>query len=344
MLHLKNKHVKTFLNIALLLTLFGLTLFSSFKGEDLRETLWFIQTAEPRYIVMSLLCVLGFILGESVVIAYLLDSLGNRANFGHCCLYSFIGFFYSCITPSASGGQPMQVVAMRKDNIPIAISTVVLAIVTITYKLVLVVIGLMVVLFRPANILHYLGGTEPLIHLGLFLNVGCIALLFSLVFSPNLIRSLAAKTLTITQKLRITKHPERLAGRIDRMVLQYTGTAEYYRTHKFVIVIVFLITLVQRVLLFLITWLTYRAFGLHVENPLTIILLQALISVAVDMLPLPGGMGASENLFLEIFLPVFGADLLLPGMIISRGIGFYSQLIICTIMTFVATFILRKRD
>ena len=38
--------------------------------------------------------------------------------------------------------------------------------------------------------------------------------------------------------------------------------------------------------------------------------LQAVISVSVDMLPLPGGMGISETLFLTIFSPVFGGLLL----------------------------------
>ena len=49
--------------------------------------------------------------------------------------------------------------------------------------------------------------------------------------------------------------------------------------------------------------------------------LQAMISVVVDMLPVPGGMGASENLFMQIFLPIFGPALVLPGMLISRGVG-----------------------
>ena len=88
------------------------------------------------------------------------------------------------------------------------------------------------------------------------------------------------------------------------------------------IVFVFLITLTQRVMLFMVTWFTYRAFGLSGESMLTVLLLQSLISVAVDMLPLPGGMGISENLVLEIFEPIFGTGLILPGMVISRGISY----------------------
>jgi len=62
------------------------------------------------------------------------------------------------------------------------------------------------------------------------------------------------------------------------------------------------------------------------------------------MLPLPGGMGISENLFPEIFLPVFGASLILPGMVISRGISYYTQLLISAVMTVVSAFVIQKKD
>ena len=65
-------------------------------------------------------------------------------------------------------------------------------------------------------------------------------------------------------------------------------------------------------------------------------LLQAVISVSVDMLPLPGGMGISETLFLKIFPPVFGNTLLLPAMVLSRGLGYYGELLVSAVFTIVA--------
>jgi uncharacterized protein (TIRG00374 family) len=129
---------------------------------------------------------------------------------------------------------------------------------------------------------------------------------------------------------------------LEGLLSQYTGTAEYFKTHKHVILHVLLITFVQRYLLFFITWLTYCAFELSGEGMPVIVTLQAMISVASDMLPLPGGMGVSENLFLVIFEPVFGEDLVLPGMVISRGISYYSQMIISGIMTLAATLFISK--
>ena len=63
------------------------------------------------------------------------------------------------------------------------------------------------------------------------------------------------------------------------------------------------------------------------------------------MLPLPGGMGISEKLFAMIFIPVFGKRLLLPGMILSRGLGYYTELGLSALLTIVANFTIgRKRE
>lgn len=95
------------------------------------------------------------------------------------------------------------------------------------------------------------------------------------------------------------------------------------------------ITFVQRMAMFAVTWFVYKAFSLSGTGFWTVLFLQAVISVSVDMLPLPGGMGISETLFLTIFTPVFGT-LLLPGMVLSRGLGYYGELLISALFTIVA--------
>ena len=335
---------KTIFNILFLIIVFALTLWSVFSGVDFRQLTDYLSNANPLYTIPSVLCVIAFILGESVIIYYLLNTLGTHIRFSHCCLYSFIGFFYSCITPSASGGQPMQVVAMRKDKIPVAVSTVLLAIITITYKLVLVLIGTVILVFRPVSIMKYLDGVEWLMYIGLALNVVCIAGLLLLVFSADMVRSIAMWVLNLVDKIHPLRHRKNWEQRLEHIISQYTGTAEFYRGNHKIILNVLGITFIQRFMLFFVTWLTYLAFHLSGESMLVITSLQGMISVAVDMLPLPGGMGISENLFLTIFEPIFGEALVLSGMLVSRGISFYTQLIICAVITVVASFILKRKE
>lgn len=339
---MKKVSFKKIFNIIFLVAVFGFTVWSVFRGEDLGQTLAALATVDIRYIILSVACVILFILGEAVGIHYLLRTLGTRTSLSHCCLYSFIGFFYSCLTPSASGGQPMQIVNMRKDGIPVAISTVVLAIITITYKLVLVLIGAVVLILRPAGLMVYLEPVEPIVFLGMGLNVICIAGLLLLVFCPGLVQRITNWVLRLLNRFHLLRDPQKQQARMDRIIAQYEGAAVFYRSHKGVIVNVFLITFAQRAVLFFITWFTYLAFDQSGHSMSLVVTLQAMISVAADMLPLPGGMGISETLFLEIFHDIFGEGLVLPAMVVSRGLSYYTQLLLSGVMTVAAMFILGR--
>lgn len=111
------------------------------------EMLSYIQSADIRYWLLAVVCVVLFIGSESVIIYYMMHTIKQKVRLLHCFLYSFVGFFFSCITPSATGGQPAQIHYMRKTRYRFRISTLVLMIVTITYKLVLVVCGIAVFVF-----------------------------------------------------------------------------------------------------------------------------------------------------------------------------------------------------
>ena len=82
----------------------GLTFWYVFRDENLTKVAGYLKDADIRYVIPAVGAVIAFILGESVVICYLLRRLGTKTKFSHCCLFSFVGFFYSAITPSASGG------------------------------------------------------------------------------------------------------------------------------------------------------------------------------------------------------------------------------------------------
>lgn len=334
---------KKLLGAAFFLAVFVLTAWSVFHDENPAQIAHYLDLVNNWYLLPAAACVLAFILGESMIIHYLMRSLGTKVRMSHCCLYSFIGFFYSAITPSASGGQPMQVLAMRRDGIPTAISTVVLAIITIIYKSVLIVLGIAVLLMRPQAVMLYLEPVEELVYLGLVLNVICVTCLLLAVFIPGAIRYPVERLLAAAKRLGLLKNPEKLEERISRLLDQYHSTAAYFRQHPVIIANVFVVTMLQRMFYFCVIWFAYRAFGLSGHSPATLILLYSMISVAVDMMPLPGGMGISETMFEAIFEPIFTEAIVIPGMIISRGICYYSQLLVCGFFTLISRYLLRPR-
>lgn len=321
---------------AFLVLVFVLTAYSVLHGEDLGQIAASLKQAVPGYWVVGVVLVVLFILSESVIIWYLMRTARQKVKFGHCCMYSFVGFFFSAVTPSATGGQPAQLYFMKKDRLPVSISTLVLMIVTITYKAVLVVIGLAVLILRPVAIMKYLQPVIGWCYLGIILNVACVWFMLELVFHPTLARKILAWVIQCIGRLLHWKRKDEFLQRMERSMDRYCEVAVYYREHKRVILNVFGITMIQRILLFFITWLVYRSFGLKEAGVAVIVTLQGMISVAVDMLPLPGGMGISENLFLRMFKPLCGSEYNLPVMLVSRGISYYTQLLISGVMTVLA--------
>lgn len=322
-------------NTIFLAAVFVLTIYGVFHGEDLDAMMAAIQSADIRWLIPGVFLVLFFIWGESIIIWYMMRSFQIRLKKRICFLFSSVGFFFSCITPSATGGQPMQIYYMKKEKIPIPVSTVILMIVTITYKLVLVVTGLGVLVFGRGFLHRYLEEILPVFYLGLALNVFCVGFMTVLVFHPLLAEKILLKGMGLLEKLHLMKRKEERRQKLKDSMQVYRETADYLKNHKRLIFHVILITFVQRFALFAVTWMVYRAFGMSGTSMWDVVMLQAVISVSVDMLPLPGGMGISESLFLRIFTSVFGT-LTLPAMVLSRGLGYYSQLLISAIFTVVA--------
>ncbi|HEY8362319.1 MAG TPA: lysylphosphatidylglycerol synthase transmembrane domain-containing protein [Tissierellaceae bacterium] len=332
---------KIILDILFLVLVFSITCYQIFHGQDLREVIETIKYTNAKYWLLAILGVIFYIGIECITIYYLMSSIGQKVNIFNCFLYSSIGFFFSCITPSASGGQPAQIYFMRKDKIPVPMSTLVLMIITIAYKMVLVILGTIIFIFRPVNIMNYLEPIRGICYLGLFLNIAFICFVLILMINPKIIQKWLVDLVELMENLHLTKRKEHYLAKIENAMVQYKDAALYFKTHKLIVCNVFVMILIQRVLLFNVTYLVYKSFGLDGVDIVTINVLQGMISVAVDMLPLPGGMGISEKLFLKIFKPIFGT-VILPAMVVTRGLSYYTELILSAVFTVLSIFIIGK--
>ena len=338
------KYKKILIDAILFFVIIGLTLYGVFHGEDLSGLKDAIKESNILWLIPAVPLVLFFIAGESIVIWHMLDCYGIYVKERFCFLFSAVGFFFSCVTPSATGGQPMQIYFMKKEDIPVPIATVILLVVTITYKFVLVVVGIGLWLFAGGFLAEYVAEARWVFYLGILLNVGCVILMCVVVFHPSFAKKTLILGAKLLERIHILKHKEERLDKIERSMNHYHEAAEFMSSHWGMIARVFVITVVQRFAMFAVTYFVYRAFSLNSMNFFEVMFLQAVISVSVDMLPLPGGMGISEGLFMVIFKKVFGEALLIPGLILSRGLAYYSELFLSAIFTLVAVVVFQVRE
>ena len=341
---MSKKTKRNLFNALFLVALLGLTIWAVFKDQDFGVILHTLSQIAPGFLLAGFILVIVYVCSESVIIKYLLSTVQIKVPLFNCIRYSFVGFFYSCITPSATGGQPMQIYFMKKEDIPVPIATVILLVVTITYKFVLVVVGIGLWLFAGGFLAEYVAEARWVFYLGILLNVGCVILMCVVVFHPSFAKKTLILGAKLLERIHILKHKEERLDKIERSMNHYHEAAEFMSSHWGMIARVFVITVVQRFAMFAVTYFVYRAFFLNSMNFFEVMFLQAVISVSVDMLPLPGGMGISEGLFMVIFKKVFGEALLIPGLILSRGLGYYSELFLSAIFTLVAVVVFQVRE
>jgi uncharacterized protein (TIRG00374 family) len=337
------KKKKRLLQIGFFSVVLILTFYSVLKGQDLTELIRDMKEADGRYLLLAVLCVLGFLTLQGAVIYFMLIAVGMKRSFWKCMLFSFTGYFYCSITPFQSGGPPAQLVNMKKDGIAISTGSIVILVMTFLFKAVLVAVAIWYLIFGRGYLAPYLNPVIGWLVLGLFLTLGFSAFLAILIFHPSFARRMMLRVYDgLIEKRGVFKRFRGMRLRIDSFMERYKTTASFFRTHRRKMAGLFLLTLAQRFSYFLTTYFVYRAFGLSGTSPLVIVLLQACISISVDLLPLPGGTGITEALFLQMFRPIFGARYLLPGMMLSRGITYYVQLFFCAFMAIIARFFIGR--
>lgn len=183
---------KKVIQIAIFLAVMLLTFYALFSGRDLGEIARAVGRMSPLYLIPAVLLAVFFVCAEGLMIWYLLNAMGEKKNqVWRCIQYSFIGFFYSGITPSATGGQPVQLYYMNKDGNRVSDSTVVLMTVAVVYKFVLVIMGAGILIFWYRPLTEELNHYFPLFILGLMLNVILVILILGVMIFPEIIRRIA---------------------------------------------------------------------------------------------------------------------------------------------------------
>lgn len=302
------------------------------KEDGLGDFVDNLKYANEGYIVLSLVLLLAYILLESVIIKIIMSALDEDVSLLNCFKYSFVGFFFYCITPAGSGEQPAQMYAMHKDGVSVHKSVFALTIITITFKLAIVMLGLFVHLFKPPQIEQMIEPIAPLCILGFWLSLATVILLICLLCIPASVERIAKAAIKVLVKTGLLKNPEAWNEKIEAFVLKYCNTVSACRAKPKMLIAVMLVTLVQRICILAITAASALTIGENSMGTGTIIAVQGMIQLATEMMPLPGGVALNEWLFLSAFKSFFGKNTL-SVLVISRGISFYGQLIICGAVT-----------
>ncbi len=330
-------------SVIFLIALIVLTLVAFLNGQDISSIILAMESANVEDLSFAVLCVIAFLFMQGVIFRCVFAMLGQKTTLAKCAGYSFKGYFFCNVTPFALGGPPAQILYMKKDDVSIPTASVAVVLVALLYKFVLVILGFGLIIFGQGFLRAYVLQSIIWFGVGLFLTCGFCFLLFMFMFHPVLVKKAAFNLLRKLEKRHIIKHVYGREESIEIGLSRYTETAEFIKKKPASLIVILLLTVIQRFFLFAVTYFVYISLGYHSKSIFTIVLLQATISLCVDLLPIPGGMGISESLFTVMFQNLFASAAIIPALALSRGISYYVQLIICAAVIFISQYAFRGR-
>jgi uncharacterized protein (TIRG00374 family) len=178
---------------------------------------------------------------------------------------------------------------------------------------------------------------------GVLVNLFLIIAFVSISFHKKLLQRLLNGAIRFLAKLKVIKNQNIAIQKVNFQLEEYQKGLYYIKTHSRVLVYVLISTLIQILARLSVAFIVYKSFSLYGYHYLDILAMQSMLALAVDSLPLPGAVGAAESSFLIVNSAIFGANMLFPAMLLSRGINYYAFLIICGCVVLSTQFSLGRR-
>lgn len=334
------KTKKIFKNLILFILLIGLTFYIVLKDQNMSEMYEVLLTVKFRYVLIAIICMCLYFILEALNMGRTLKVLNEESNIFKNIKYALIGFFFSSITPAASGGQPMQIYYMYKDKISVANSTLALLINLCSFQIITLSLAFVSV-FINANYMN--AGLIWFFVIGVTLNSMALILLLIGIFSKRLSAVLIKFAVKILKLFKI-KNIESKQEKLENELNKYQGSAKYIKEHKFLIIRTLLTTLIQILIYYSIPYWIYCSFGLNEYNIFEIITLQSVLYATVSGIPSPGAVGVTEGGFMSLFKSIFPPTIISSAMLLNRGVSFYLCVLITGIIVIVTTLRTKKEE
>lgn len=289
------------------------------------------KNANLPLLAAAVVAMLGVICCEGESLRVICRTLGYGRPFLHGSVFCAADLFFSAITPSSSGGQPVSAYCMYTDGIPMTVASVALLLNLIMYEAALFFVTLLCLVIRPALLAAFPLGSMLIVLLGAIVQGALLVLLVMVLLRPKLVRALGNRCIGLLARLHLLHRADEKRERLAHWIERYGRCAETVRGNGKMLCKSFLLNIGQRVCMLLIAALVYLALGGTLNNALNVFIGQSYVYLGSNAVPLPGAVGAADWLFVSICGEFFSDPV--SFNLLSRGISFYGNVALCGIMT-----------
>lgn len=321
------KYLKYIISVLFFLIISYLTFCTIFKNNNINNIISNLASINIIYIVIGIILIFLYFTLQGIYMKNTLKLLNVKISLIKGIFYSLIEFFFSGITPSSTGGQPVQLYYMKKDGISISKSLITLLINAIYFKLIIIIFGIIIFIFDYKLVFNMKLLFILFFFVGLIVDSIIVVGGYLILYNQKIL----SKLLKLYEKFKKLLRVHSKSNTEEKLEI-YRQEIKYLNSHKKDMFVNFLIVFIQRICMFSMSYVVYRSFGLSSLSYFEIIILQITVQVAIEFIPLPGGTGVSEYLMTTFFISVFGQSIATTSMLLTRTFSFYIPLILSGIV------------
>ncbi len=309
------------------IVLAGITCLLIHKKYSFASIFFSLKNTNPFWLLPALIAMSAFFICEGINIGRCLKLTGHQVSSADEIRYAMTGFFFSSITPSASGGQPMQIYAMHRDGLPFSHSSLTLLAELTSFQAAAAVLASIGIMNESLSGTLSSSLAAAVLAAGVGLNIVILVVLLFLIFSPNAVKIIVSPLIAISNKIFPDK-AKSIKTKMLRGVTEYRRASGYIKRNPTVMAKIFLTSVVQLLAYFSITFFVFQSLGIQEFSWLRLTLMQAALYVSVSALPLPGAVGVTEGGFSLLFASLLPGELMGIVIVMSRFLSFILPLIV----------------
>ena len=220
-----------------------------------------------------------FIAMGLMIVYWLLEALGvhaalratyPKAKFSRTFMTTLLGQYFNCITPSSTGGQPMQVYYFTKFGVPMSHAMTSLLSKFIMYQFVLTGYSAVVLIARFNKFSADYAPLMALVILGFIINTIVIILLFMLAFFKKPVKKMAVWAVKLLAKIHIFKFrfikseedKIKKIRSVEEIVDEYHDNFVFIKKKPWLIIRLIIYNVIQLTAYFSISYVIYLGYGL----------------------------------------------------------------------------------
>ena len=321
---MKNKLI----NIIIIIVLTLVVLYFSLK-DNYNEIITLLLNADIRWLFIGYLFVLSYTFFKAIITN---DIINKFRIYGFLKTFSLqiMTFFFNAVTPFSTGGQPFQIYVLKKNKVPISDGTNIIMQESIIHQIAIIVVGIITLSLNfILEICKIEGIFLVFLIIGFLVNVLVLLLLFLVSYSNKINKFLIRLFINLLTFLKLIKSKQKILNKLNKTIEDFTNNSKILLNDKKRFIKLISINCLALFCLYIVPLTVLFSLGDYSSfNGITAIVLVSFVAIISSYVPLPGGMGGQEYLFILLFGFYVDKPLLSSLMLLWRFITYYLPMII----------------